>query len=395
LVNGELQGRLYSNGKPVRVCWEGGVIERVEETARAPETELWIAPALLDLQINGFAGVDFQQPQLSEAELVIAARGLQEAGCGRFLVTLVSAEWPKMLTQLRRLRALRDGSPQLQAAIAGWHVEGPFLSAEPGFCGAHDAAVMRDPSLEAMHDLREATGNDPVLLTLAPERAQSIEAIRQAVSLGFKVSLGHTNASAAVLASAVRAGATGFTHLANACPQQLDRHDNIVWRVLDTPGLIVSLIPDKIHVAPSLFRLVHRVLGPESIYYTTDAISPAGAPPGRYPVGRLEVEVGADRVARVPGGSHYAGSALTPIEGIFCAAEMLRRPWQEVWDLLSMQPARFMGFEHGLGEGRLADLCLLRVSEQGKLEELRTWRRGQERGESFNVGGESTRCAES
>src|SRR5205823_8128399 len=109
-------------------------------------------------------------------------------------------------------------------------------------------------------------GDDLLLLTLSPERPSALNAIALAVSLGIKISLGHTNASAEVLRQAVAAGATGFTHLANGCPRELDRHDNILWRVFDMSGLMVSLIPDQIHVSAPLFRLCHRVLS-VSIYY--------------------------------------------------------------------------------------------------------------------------------
>src|SRR5437016_8639160 len=115
-----------------------------------------------------------------------------------------------------------------------------------------------------------------------------------AVARGMKISLGHTNAPSDILREAIRLGATAFTHLGNGCPRELDRHDNILWRVLETPGLMVSLIPDRIHVSAPLFRLVHRVLDVDSIYYITDAMWAAGAAPGRYRIGKMEVEVGVD-----------------------------------------------------------------------------------------------------
>ena len=174
-------------------------------------------------------------------------------------------------------------------------------------------------------------------------------------SLGIRVSLGHSNASSEMLRQAVKAGATGFTHLGNACPQLLDRHDNILWRALDTPGLTVSLIPDAIHVSPPLFRLLHRALSSEAIYYTTDAMAAAGAPPGRYTIGALEAEVGADQIVRQPGKSNYAGSALRPIDGVFRAAEMLNGRWFGAWDRFSIRPARFIGLDHGLAVGCPAD----------------------------------------
>jgi N-acetylglucosamine-6-phosphate deacetylase len=297
----------------------------------------------LDPQINGFAGVDFQRDGVTPAELVQAVQGLRTAGCRRFLLTLITDRWESLLTRLRHLRRLRAGSVQLRHAIAGWHLEGPFLSEKPGFHGAHDPTLMLDPTPAHIRDLREAAGDDLLLLTLAPERAGGIEAIELAVSLGVKVSLGHTDASAAILREAVSAGATGFTHLGNACPQQLDRHDNILWRVLDTAGLTVSLIPDQRHVSPALFRLIHRALPSDRIVYTTDAMAAAGASPGRYMLGRLELEVGEDRIVRQPGRTNFAGSALTPGEAVLNAATMLGVPWQETWSRMALNPARWLG----------------------------------------------------
>src|SRR5262249_27448287 len=141
------------------------------------------------------------------------------------------------------------------------------------------------------------------------------------------------------------AGATGFTHLANGCPRELDRHDNIIWRVLETSGLIVSLIPDQIHVSSALFRLIHRLVDANSIYYTTDAMAAAGSSPGRYSLGRVGVEVGADGIVRQPGKTNFAGSSLRPIDGVFRAAQMLNRPWQEIWNGFSTIPARLMGLD--------------------------------------------------
>ncbi len=338
----------------------------------------WHVPPLFDVQVNGFAGVDFQAADVREDRLLHAVRGLRRAGCTRFLLTLITDRWEAMLGKLRRLRSLRSASPELRAAIAGWHFEGPFLSSEPGFHGAHNRSLMLDPTPEHIHALRAAAGDELLLLTLAPARTGAIAAIELAVSLDLKVSLGHTNASAATLRAAVAAGATGFTHLANACPQLLDRHDNILWRVFDTPGLTVSLIADTRHVSPALFRLVHRLLPADKIIYTTDAMAAAGAPPGRYRLDGLEMEVGADRVVRQPGQTNFAGSALTPVEAVFNAADMLGASWQEAWQRMSVAPARWLGLPTGSEPDASPDFCLVRASADGRLEQLRTFCGGQE-----------------
>jgi len=359
--NGEIIARHYVTGQPVRVGIGNGLITSVESagTSSVPNN-LWIAPGILDLQVNGYAGVDFQADELAPEDLLHAARQFRADGGARFLLTLITDEWASLTNRLRQLVQLRSQSSELQIAIAGWHLEGPFLSTELGYHGAHDATLQIDPTADHIREVRSITGNDPLLLTLAPERPGSMDAIALAVSLGIKVSLGHTNASAECLRRAVEAGAVGFTHLGNACPQNWDRGDNIVWRMLDMPGPAVSLIPDGIHVSPALFRLLHRAIVPDRICYVTDAIAAAGAPPGQYSFGRLRVEVEADQVVRQPGKPNLAGSALRPGEGVFRAAEMLRCGWRDVWDRCSVNPAWLMGLNHGLQAGNPACLCLIR-----------------------------------
>jgi len=203
----EIAAHHYATGRPVRVRWDSARITALDSAVAAP-SDLWIAPALVDLQINGYGGIDFQQDNLTGDDLLVALRRLRADGCTRCLFTVITDEWPRMLARLRQARALRERSPELQHAVAGWHVEGPFLSAEPGYCGAHDPARMLDPEPGHLRELREAAGADPLLLTLAPERRNAPTIIREAVRLDMRVSLGHTNAPAGLLADAIRSGAS-------------------------------------------------------------------------------------------------------------------------------------------------------------------------------------------
>ena len=370
--SGELHAWYQATGQPVHLRWRDGVITSLETTSTPPPLDEWVAAPLLDIQVNGYAGVDFQRDNLTVDDLLKAARTLRDDGCPRILLTLITDEWPRLMARLLHLRQLRAASVELQRAIAGWHVEGPFLSAEPGFHGAHNPALMCDPTPAHLREVRAITGDDPLLLTLAPERHGALAAIKLAVALGIKLSLGHTNAPADTMRAAVAAGATGFTHLGNALPQQLDRHDNVLWRVFETPGLMAGLIPDTQHVSPALFRTLHRVLAPEAIYYTTDAMAAAGALPGRYTIGTLELEVGADQIVRLPGQTNFAGSALRPIEGVFRAARMLGKSWREVWPHFSERPARLMGLTNELAPGQPATFCRLQFDPAHQLVALRT-----------------------
>ncbi len=369
---GDLCAKHFSTGKPVCIRWKNGRITGVEEVSSAPENS-WIAPALFDVQVNGYGGIDFQQDGVTAEELLSAKRQLRRDGCAQFFLTLITDEWSKLTARLRHFKKLRGEFPELQQAIAGWHVEGPFLSDQPGFHGAHNPLLMCDPSPEKVRELREITGNDPLLLTISPERSRSIECITLAKSLGIIISLGHTNASAEMLQKAMAAGATAFTHLGNGCPRELDRHDNILWRVFDAKGITSSFIPDKIHVSTALFRLAHRALRKENIIYTTDAMSAAGAPPGKYKIGSMELEVGVDQIVRQPGKTNFAGSALRPIDGIFRAAEMLNCSWQEVWPHFSEQPAKLVGLKNDLATGSPANFCLIKLAGENQLQELKVF----------------------
>lgn len=158
------------------------------------------------------------------------------------------------------------------------------------------------------------------MLTLAPEWSGSVPFIERVAGEGVTVALGHTDASFDELAASVQAGARLMTHLGNGCPGQLPRHDNIIQRVLALPTLMATLIPDGLHVPPPVLGNLVRTLGPARLAMTTDCMSAAGAPPGRYSLGKLELEVGEDRVVLLPGGSgHFAGSSLRMVDGFYNA----------------------------------------------------------------------------
>ncbi|MCX8157169.1 MAG: N-acetylglucosamine-6-phosphate deacetylase [Verrucomicrobiae bacterium] len=383
---GAVMARHYRRGTCWRLAWENGLLTESECVKCGGDPDLFIAPALFDPQINGYAGVDFQQDNLTAEALLEAARRLRRDGCARFLLTLITDSWPALTRRLRHLAAVRREHPELQAALAGWHIEGPFLSEKPGFCGAHAPDLMLDPTPELLAELRRLTAPDPLVITLAPERAGSLTAIRKAAVMGIRISLGHTDADTTLIETALAAGAVGFTHLANGCPRLLDRHDNILWRVLGgslarpavtSPPRFIGLIADGIHVSPDLFRLLHQWLPQERIYYTTDAMAAAASPPGKYTLGKLEVEVGPEGVVRLPGTPYFAGSALRPIQAVQRAARILQRPWAEVWAHAAAIPAAFAGVPNSLQPGQPANFCLVRPAMEGIPQIERTYFHGQ------------------
>jgi N-acetylglucosamine-6-phosphate deacetylase len=370
MTNGEVHAWNILNRQPVIAKWANGMFTEIASTNDNPAQDKWIGPPLVDLQINGFAGIDFQKEKLSASELIHATSALEKSGCSKFFFTLITNEWDIMTERLARAKELRDKHPKLKQAIAGWHIEGPFLSSETGYCGAHPPNLMLKATVERLTKIRKITEKDPVLLTMAPEIEGGLSAFSKARELGFRVSIGHTNAPDNIIRRVTAGGSTGFTHLGNGCPAELKRDDNILWRALENQSLTYSLIPDRWHVSPALFRIIHKLINNKSIYYTTDAMAAADSPPGKYQFGHLELEVGLEKIVKLPGTNNLAGSALTPINCIRFASEMLRCDWQEIWKNYSNIPAEFMNLITGFNVGAPAEFVEVETSSNNNIKTI-------------------------
>ncbi len=301
------------------------------------------SPRLFDFQVNGFAGVDFQAPHVSRAELEHAVTGLRRHGVAAILLTLITDTIDEHCRRLEQFEKLRAASPSCAAMIAGYHIEGPWLSPEPGYRSAHPAGPMHAPSLAEYERLQAAAHGNIRLVTLAPEWPGSAECIAAITRAGVHVSLGHTNASEADVDTAIRAGARFATHVGNGTPLTLHRHDNIVQRLLARDELTACLIPDGVHVPPFALKNFFRAKPPGKVLFTTDAMAGAGMGPGRYRIGRFEVDVGSDGIARQPDGGGFAGSTLAPDEGVLRCARYLGLTLEDATRLWSTEAAHAFG----------------------------------------------------
>lgn len=281
------------------------------------------APGWFDFQINGFGGVDFQSDTLTLAELDHAVATLRKHGVAGIFATLITDEVDALCRRLEHIERLCSESAVARRMIVGYHLEGPWLSPQLGYRGAHPPAPMHAPSLAEFQRLQSAASGRVRLVTLAPEWPGSAEAISAITASGVHVSLGHTAASNAEIDEAVRAGARFCTHLGNGAPLEMHRHDNITQRLLARDELIACFIPDGVHLPRFVLQNFFRAKPTGRALFTTDAMSGAGAPPGRYMLGRLPIEVGEDGVARQPGGGGFAGSTLTPDQGVQRCVELL------------------------------------------------------------------------
>ena len=273
-----------------------------------------LAPSLFDLQINGYAGVDFNQDDLTAEQLQTVCDLLAKHESVGILATFVTETIPTLTHRLRKIVQLREQVPLAKKLIAGIHIEGPFLNDQPGYRGAHPSDAMQPATPDAMKLLLDAGGGLVKLVTIAPERDAEFATTRMLAKQDIAVSAGHTDASFDQLHGAIDAGLTLFTHLGNGCPMQMHRHDNIIQRALHHAAvgrLTPCFIADGVHVPFFVLSNYLKLIGPERCVIVTDAVAPAGLGPGRYRMSRWDLLIGEDMVARSPDGSHFVGAAIT------------------------------------------------------------------------------------
>jgi N-acetylglucosamine-6-phosphate deacetylase len=268
--------------------------------------------AFFDLQVNGYAGVDFNQDGLNADALHRACERLEEDGVSGLLATIITDDLAAMCRRLSRLAELRDADPLATRLIAGIHIEGPFLNERDGYRGAHPRDAIRPADVDSMARLLDAAGGLTRIVTLAPERDDRLSVTRYLASRGIVVSAGHTDATFDELRAAIDAGLSMFTHVGNGCPMQLDRHDNIIQRALGLADhLWLCFIADGAHVPFTTLRNYLRLAREDRTIVVSDAIAPAGLGPGRYSFGRWDLVIGDDMVPRAPDRSHLVGSGVT------------------------------------------------------------------------------------
>ena len=366
-----IRGKHIVTGQVVDVCVNeaGGVIADVAppNAALAPDLGgdgVFIAPGFLDIHINGFAAVDFQNPDLTADDLARATREQLRHGTTQYLVTIVSETHDRMDGCLRAVSRAMEQRPELARAIPGFHLEGPYLSAEDGPRGAHLREALRAPSWEEFQQFQEAARGRVKLVTLAPELPGATSFIEQAVAAGVVIAIGHTAATAQQIAGAVAAGATLATHLGNGSHAVLPRHANYIQVQLAEDRLMASFIADGHHLPPYVVKNFIRAKGVDRSILVTDAVPPAGMPPGIYRYGRVEVEAKPGGLICLPGTPYLFGAATTLEK---CVAHVVAWAGVSLADAVRMateHPARLLGLApRVLEKGASADLILFALEE--------------------------------
>lgn len=354
----------YVDGKAVRIEIVDGMISQIKPLdADAVSHELYVAPGLIDIQVNGYSGVDFSDQELSREQMLKATRALWKEGVTSYYPTVITRDQERLEKSFSLLAGTMDDE-LMGKSIPGFHLEGPYLSPVKGFRGAHPEEHIRLPDWEEFSALQEAALGGISLITVAPEMDGAIPFIEQCKEKGVVVSLGHHNGTAAIIEQAVEAGASLSTHLGNGCANEINRHHNPLWPQLSNEGLSISIIADGAHLTKEEVRTFYKVKGEEGTILVSDALSFAGLPLGEYEKDGHRYLL-TEEVVKYPEENVLAG-AVQPISK--CVGNIMRFTGCSLKDAIGMasaNPARLMGLDHvgEISQGKRADLILFTMED--------------------------------
>jgi len=370
-------GRNAFDGEPIEITFE----KKIERIAVSRDSSgIYLAPAWIDLQVNGFAGADYNDPALPHDSIARSIQALFATGVARFYPTVITGAPDRMEGALRNLSAAKDTLAEGEA-IDGFHVEGPHISPEDGPRGAHPARWVRPPDFDEFRRWQDATGNRVRIVTLSPEWPEAPAYIERITAEGVVAAIGHTGATSEQIAAAVAAGATLSTHLGNGAHAVLRRYNYILDQLADD-RLMADFIVDGIHLPAPFLKIALRAKGPERTVLVTDAAAPAGCAPGRYRLGEVDVELTPDQRVVMAGKDRLAGSALRMdrgVENVMRIGGLSLSGAVRTATVNAAKAGRVPLRENGLAAGDRADLIEFHFTEQNaRLEILSTRLAGRE-----------------
>jgi N-acetylglucosamine-6-phosphate deacetylase len=376
-----IEGKDWQTRKPIRLTIREGRIFEVVEPEKVTDDAPLIAPGLIDLQVNGYKGMDVNAPLFDTRDIRRLTASLWETGVTTFYPTVITNSEEVITRSLRILaRACRE-DVMVDTSVGGIHLEGPFVSPEDGPRGAHDRKWVRPPDWEAFCRWQEAAEGRIRLITLSPEWPDSSRFIERCVTSGVKVAIGHTAATPEQIREAVAAGATWSTHWGNGAHVMLPRHPNYLWEQLAADELWTSFIADGHHLPDAVIRVILRVKGEKAVL-VSDVVALGGMPPGQYqtPVGGEVVLAPDNRLHLAHDERLLAGSACPLIDAVSRLVVKGLAPLETAWSMASVSPARYMGWSVD-GKWRVGDspdIVQVIWADEGKaLTVHSTYKRGQ------------------
>ncbi len=298
----------------------------------------------IDLQVNGYLGIDFSEPGLTLSDIRRVTRALVERGTIAYCPTVITGSVDTYKQNLPVLAQAME-EPDLQPHLLGIHLEGPFISPEEGARGAHPRRFTREPDIDLFEQLLAFSKGKVSIVTVAPELPGAGDLIRCISGHSIRVFLGHHLAGPGAIEKACRAGATASTHLGNGLPNILPRHLNPLWDQLAEDQLTALLITDGHHLPDNFIRVVSKVKAPERLAVTSDSAPIAGLPPGRY--NTLGQEVLLEESGRLwnPVGQHLVGSSSCMMQCMNYLAALDLMGEEELYLVGYHNPLRLLGRE--------------------------------------------------
>ncbi len=320
-----------------------GMLKHTRPTQVRATNSLFSGKGLIDLQVNGINGVDFNHPSLTQEDIVKSTHCLLSKGITRYAPTLITNSDETILKLANTIYQACLSDSLVNDCIWGIHLEGPFISSLPGAKGAHDEQYIKLPDWELFMKFQEAAGGKIKLVTLAPELEGSVPFIKKCREQRILVSIGHSLANAGQVASAVAAGATLSTHLGNAVPLLLPRHPNLIWDQLAADELHACIIADGIHIPDAFIKVVLKTKGSATLL-VSDATCFAGMPPGEYEshVGGTVVLDHEKRLSLKHTPGLLAGAAKSLLENIEYLVGKNITTLGEAWQLASTNVAKLL-----------------------------------------------------
>ncbi|PWW28252.1 N-acetylglucosamine-6-phosphate deacetylase [Cytobacillus oceanisediminis] len=369
----------YKTGQNVEVKFDGNIISEVNPAPKLQKEVPFIAPGLIDLQINGYVGIDFNTLPIKPEEIRKVTKELWKQGVTTYFPTIITNSPEKMREALKSIREASQKFAEVEEAIGGIHLEGPFISPEDGPRGAHRQEYVRSPDWDLFCTFKEAAGGKIKMITLSPEWENASEFIKKCTNDGILVSIGHTAASPEKIQEAVKAGARMSTHLGNGAHPMLPRHPNYIWEQLANDDLASSIIADGFHLPDSVLKVILQLKGNKTIL-VSDSVSLTGMLPGEYslhiggkvvltPEGRLHM-------AESPG--LLAGSVQTQLWGI---NHLLKRGLchlNSAIDLAALNPSLLLHLPVAhISQGNPADFILFYQKKTKDIELFKTFKNGK------------------
>ena len=352
-------GRSPATGAGIAVEIDDGVIVAIRDADDVDDA--YLSAGLIDLQVNGYAGIDLNAGTLAPPRVAALARTLLRLGVTTFLPTLVTASEDAIIRGLTAIVEARAGDSVTAHMIPYVHVEGPFVSQNDGPRGAHPLAFVRPPDVAEYRRWQRAAGGLVGMVTLSPHHAEALPFIRELAAGGVHVALGHTDASPEQIRAAADAGARLSTHLGNGAAAVLPRHPNFIWAQLADDRLTASFIADGHHLPADTLKSMLRAKGLSRAVLVSDSVALGGMPPGIYEQqigGRVELT--ADGRLGIVGTPYLAGAARPLKDGVAMAARSAGLALADALKLATENPGRFVGGRGRLAVGAAADLMRFR-----------------------------------